>query len=137
MSKSEITTAESAPAESASDNSIPRFRKDAEFTAKTAGKAAFLLAICQPGKPMHAYWLSPNEDSLREATLDVILLMQAAKRPRHEILEKLQQMHSANSSALSKFIVSKITLPSGESAVKASATPTAPDLAWLDLPASK
>ena len=89
--------------------------------ASKAQKVQILLALAQPGKPLHSFWRSPTQEVLQNATVELVLAMNEKGKSPIEIQAVCRLVGTANASALRQVFEKNFTLPAGQSrAVAAS-----------------
>ena len=101
MSKNNITstTEQAAPALSAD--------------SKGSQKAQIVLALCQPGKPLYNFWLSPTQEALQIGAAEIAYSLATKGKSAREIADVFAIIGAANASALKQFVQANLTLPSG------------------------
>lgn len=107
----------------------PTLAKD----AKANRRLSFLIDMAQEGKPLHAFWLDPRQETLEVGILETCKRMIAAKQPDSAILSVLRDISATNASALRQILgdPAKVTLPRG--AKVEGAKPAAANLEALGL----
>lgn len=103
---------------------IPALLED----AKASQKNQILLALAMPGRPLHAFWLNPSQETLQNATVELVLAMNAKGKQPAEIQALCRLLGTANASALRQVFDKNISQPSGKAS---GAVPV--DLGFLGL----
>ena len=97
--------------EAKSEVQAPKPAKDTTPTERVA----WLIAMAQPGKHLHAFWMNPCQDTLAMGVLSATKSMLAANQPDVAILAVLRKMSATNASALKQVLGDPkvVTLPHG------------------------
>ena len=103
------------PSESTVESAAPTLVAD----ARQSQKALTVLALCQPGKPLHNFWLAPSQEAVQIAAAEIAHIMASKGKSARDIADVFALLGTGNASALRQFVETNITAPSGRAAEKA------------------
>ena len=112
---------ESAPR---SESAAPAMQPDRKITQKSA----LLLALAQPGKPLHNFLLSPTQEACQIGAAEIAYAMCAKGKSARDIATIFGMIGTGNASALRQYFSENFTGCGGTGEAKSAAPANLADL---------
>lgn len=115
------TNKESAPR---AESAAPTMQPDRKVTQKSA----LLLALAQPGKPLHNFLLSPTQEAAQIGAAEIAFAMVSKGKSAREVATIFSMIGTGNASALRQYFSENFTGCCGTGESKQAAPANLADL---------
>ena len=95
---------------------------------KVTQKSALLLALAQPGKPLHNFLLSPTQEAAQIGAAEIAFAMCAKGKSARDIATIFGMIGTGNASALRQYFAENFTGCGGTGEAKSAAPANLADL---------